>query len=89
MGVTSELLTLKAGALEVALEPQIDGSVSALRWRGTDLMRRLSKRIATPATCLAPPGASLESVHSNRYGWLMSRDPEQHCLGGSRSLGAW
>jgi len=42
MGATSELLTLKAGALDVELVPQIGGSVSALRWRGIDLMRRLS-----------------------------------------------
>jgi aldose 1-epimerase len=42
MGVTSESLTLKAGALEVGLVPQIGGSVSFMRWRGIDLMRRLS-----------------------------------------------
>ncbi|MBZ9773959.1 aldose 1-epimerase [Mesorhizobium sp. CO1-1-8] len=42
MGVISERLALKAGALEVDLVPQIGGSVSALRWRGIDLMRRLS-----------------------------------------------
>jgi aldose 1-epimerase len=44
MGVISELLTLKAGALEVELVPQIGGSMSSLRWRGIDLMRRLSDR---------------------------------------------
>jgi aldose 1-epimerase len=43
MGVISEPLTLKAGELEVGLVPQIGGSVSSLRWRGIDLMRRLSK----------------------------------------------
>jgi aldose 1-epimerase len=43
MAATSERLTLKAGALEVGLAPQIGGSVSSLRWRGIDLMRRLSK----------------------------------------------
>jgi aldose 1-epimerase len=42
MGVISELLTLKAGALEVGLVPQIGGSISSLRWRGIDLMRLLS-----------------------------------------------
>ncbi|TIT56244.1 MAG: aldose 1-epimerase, partial [Mesorhizobium sp.] len=42
MGAISEPLTLKAGAIEVGLVPQIGGSVSALRWRGIDLMRRLS-----------------------------------------------
>ncbi|QND67420.1 aldose 1-epimerase [Mesorhizobium loti] len=44
MGAISEPLTLKAGALEVGVVPQIGGSVSALRWRGIDLMRRLSDR---------------------------------------------
>ncbi|AZO40674.1 aldose 1-epimerase [Mesorhizobium sp. M7D.F.Ca.US.005.01.1.1] len=44
MGAISEPLTLKAGVLEVELAPQIGGSVSALRWRGIDLMRRLSDR---------------------------------------------
>ncbi|WP_421915087.1 aldose 1-epimerase [Mesorhizobium sp.] len=43
MGVISEPLTLKAGELEVGLAPRIGGSVSSLRWRGIDLMRRLSK----------------------------------------------
>ncbi|MBZ9997028.1 MULTISPECIES: aldose 1-epimerase [unclassified Mesorhizobium] len=43
MGVISEPLTLKAGALEVGLVPDIGGSVSSLRWRGVDLMRRLSE----------------------------------------------
>ena len=43
MGVISEPLTLKAGAFEVGLVPQIGGSVSSLRWNGIDLMRRLSK----------------------------------------------
>ncbi|MER8707316.1 aldose 1-epimerase [Mesorhizobium sp. M0018] len=43
MGVISDRLTLKAEALEVALVPQIGGSVSSLRWHGIDLMRRLSK----------------------------------------------
>jgi aldose 1-epimerase len=33
---------LRAGALEVGLVPHIGGSVSSLRWRGIDLMRRLS-----------------------------------------------
>ena len=42
MAATSEPLTLEAGALEVGLVPQIGGSVSSLRWRGIDLMRRLS-----------------------------------------------
>lgn len=42
MGAISELVTLKDGALEVGLAPHIGGSVSALRWRGIDLMRRLS-----------------------------------------------
>ncbi|QKD00539.1 aldose 1-epimerase [Mesorhizobium loti] len=42
MGAISEPVILKAGALEVGLVPQIGGSVSALRWRGIDLMRRLS-----------------------------------------------
>jgi aldose 1-epimerase len=42
MGAISELVMLKAGALEVELVPHIGGSVSALRWRGIDLMRRLS-----------------------------------------------
>jgi aldose 1-epimerase len=42
MGAISEPLTLKAGALEVGLVPHIGGSVSALRWRGIDLMRLLS-----------------------------------------------
>jgi aldose 1-epimerase len=44
MDAISEFLTLKAGALEVALVPQIGGSVSSLRWRGIDLMRRLADR---------------------------------------------
>jgi len=43
MGAISEPLMLKAGALEVGLVPHIGGSVSSLRWRGVDLMRRLSK----------------------------------------------
>jgi aldose 1-epimerase len=42
MGAISESLTLKAGALEVGLVPQIGGSVSFMRWRGIDVMRRLS-----------------------------------------------
>jgi aldose 1-epimerase len=42
MGAISELLMLKAGPLEVGLAPQIGGSVASLRWRGIDLMRRLS-----------------------------------------------
>ncbi|MGX7876199.1 aldose 1-epimerase [Mesorhizobium sp. ORM6] len=42
MGAISESLTLKAGAIEVGLVPRIGGSVSSLRWRGIDLMRRLS-----------------------------------------------
>ena len=42
MGAISEPLTLRAGALEVELAPAIGGSVSAMRWRGIDLMRRLS-----------------------------------------------
>ncbi|RUW90129.1 aldose 1-epimerase, partial [Mesorhizobium sp. M8A.F.Ca.ET.059.01.1.1] len=42
MGAISEPLTLKAGAIEVGLVPQIGGSVSSLRWRGIDMMRRLS-----------------------------------------------
>jgi aldose 1-epimerase len=42
MDAISEPLTLKAGALEVGLVPAIGGSVSFLRWRGIDLMRRLS-----------------------------------------------
>ncbi|RUX00182.1 MAG: aldose 1-epimerase [Mesorhizobium sp.] len=42
MGVISEPLTLKAGAIEVGLVSQIGGSVSSLRWRGIDLMRGLS-----------------------------------------------
>src|SRR3954447_25727727 len=44
MGAISEPLTLETGPLEVGLVPQIGGSVSALRWRGIDLMRRLSDR---------------------------------------------
>lgn len=43
MGATSELLSIGSGALEVALVPRIGGSVSSLRWRGIDLMRRLSE----------------------------------------------
>ncbi|PZV37759.1 aldose 1-epimerase [Mesorhizobium kowhaii] len=42
MGVIPEPLTLNAGALEVDLVPRIGGSMGALRWRGIDLMRRLS-----------------------------------------------
>ena len=42
MGAISEPLMLKAGALEVGLVPRIGGSVSSMRWRGIDLMRRLS-----------------------------------------------
>lgn len=42
MGAISEARTLEAGALEVGLAPAIGGSVSAMRWRGIDLMRRLS-----------------------------------------------
>ncbi|MBZ9987023.1 aldose 1-epimerase [Mesorhizobium sp. BH1-1-5] len=42
MGAISEVVTLRAGALEVGLAPAIGGSVSAMRWRGVDLMRRLS-----------------------------------------------
>jgi len=42
MRAISEPLTLKAGALEVGLVPRIGGSVSFMRWRGIDLMRRLS-----------------------------------------------
>lgn len=42
MDAISEPLTLKDGALEVGLVPAIGGSVSFLRWRGIDLMRRLS-----------------------------------------------
>ena len=42
MGAISEAPTLRAGALEVDLAPAIGGSVSAMRWRGIDLMRRLS-----------------------------------------------
>lgn len=42
MGAVPEQLTLRAGALEVDLVPRIGGSVGALRWRGIDLMRRLS-----------------------------------------------
>jgi aldose 1-epimerase len=42
MGVISELLSIGSGALQVALVPRIGGSVSSLRWRGIDLMRRLS-----------------------------------------------
>jgi len=43
MAAISELLSIGSGALEVALVPQIGGSVSSLRWRGIDLMRRLSE----------------------------------------------
>lgn len=43
MGAISELVNIGAGALEVALVPRIGGSVSSLRWRGVDLMRRLSE----------------------------------------------
>lgn len=43
MGAISELVNIGAGALEVALVPGIGGSVSSLRWRGVDLMRRLSE----------------------------------------------
>ncbi|MER9641429.1 MULTISPECIES: aldose 1-epimerase [unclassified Mesorhizobium] len=42
MRAKPELLMLRAGALEAELAPQIGGSVSALRWRGIDLLRRLS-----------------------------------------------
>ncbi len=42
MAAISEPLTLRAGALEAELVPQIGGSLSALHWRGIDLMRRLS-----------------------------------------------
>lgn len=42
MDAISELLTLEAGAFEVGLVPHIGGSVGSLRWRGIDLMRRLS-----------------------------------------------
>lgn len=42
MVAISELVTLKAGALEVGLVPHVGGSVSVLRWRGIDLMRPLS-----------------------------------------------
>jgi aldose 1-epimerase len=42
MGAISEAPTLRAGALEVGLAPAIGGSVGAMRWRGVDLMRRLS-----------------------------------------------
>ena len=38
MAAISELLSIGSGALEVALVPQIGGSVSSLRWRGIDLM---------------------------------------------------
>ncbi|RVA13235.1 aldose 1-epimerase, partial [Mesorhizobium sp. M7A.F.Ca.CA.002.05.1.1] len=39
MAAIPEPLTLRAGALEAELVPQIGGSLSALRWRGIDLMR--------------------------------------------------
>ncbi|UVK55601.1 aldose 1-epimerase [Mesorhizobium sp. AR02] len=42
MGAISELVNIRSGALEVELVPQIGGSLSSLRWRGIDLMRRLS-----------------------------------------------
>ena len=45
MAAISELLSIGSGALEVALVPQIGGSVSSLRWRGIDLMRRLSEAL--------------------------------------------
>lgn len=43
MGAISEVVSIAAGALEVGLVPRIGGSVSSLRWRGIDLMRRLSE----------------------------------------------
>jgi len=42
MDAISEALTLRAGALEVGLAPAIGGSLGVMRWRGIDLMRRLS-----------------------------------------------
>jgi aldose 1-epimerase len=42
MAATSDPLTLRAGALEVGLVPGIGGSMSWMRWRGIDLLRRLS-----------------------------------------------
>src|SRR5437899_4747889 len=42
MAATSEELRLAAGALEVVLVPALGGSVASMRWRGVDLMRRLS-----------------------------------------------
>lgn len=42
MAATSDPLVLGDGALEAELVPAIGGSVAGLRWRGVDLMRRLS-----------------------------------------------
>ena len=43
MAATSDPPLLRDGAPELELVPAIGGSMAALRWRGIDLVRRLSE----------------------------------------------
>lgn len=100
MDGTAELLTLKAGALEVTLVPQIGGSVSALRWRGIDLMRRLSDGDREAGNVLGvamfPMTPYANRIADNAFGFagkrwqvLPNNPPEQINVHGSGWKHAW
>ncbi|MBZ9738217.1 MULTISPECIES: aldose 1-epimerase [unclassified Mesorhizobium] len=100
MGVISEPLTLKAGALEVGLVPDIGGSVSSLRWRGVDVMRRLSEDDRKAGNVLGvamfPMTPYANRIAGNVFGFAGKRwqvapnnPPEKYNVHGSGWQHAW
>ena len=100
MGAISEPLALKAGTLEVGLVPHIGGSVSALRWHGIDLMRRLSDEDREAGNVLGvamfpmTPYANRIAGNAfdfgaNRWRILPNNPPEKFNVHGSGWQHAW
>ncbi|ESW90255.1 aldose 1-epimerase [Mesorhizobium sp. C280B] len=100
MGAISEWVNIGSGALEVALVPQIGGSVSSLRWRGIDLMRRLSDEEREAGNVLGiamfpmTPYANRIAGNAFEFGgksWLVqpNNPPEKFNVHGSGWQHAW
>ena len=100
MGAISELVNIRSGALEVVLVPQIGGSVSSLRWRGIDLMRRLSEDDREAGNVLGVAmfpmtpyanriAANAFDFAANRWRVLPNNPPERFNVHGSGWQHAW